>query len=85
MSTMPIVTVIYQINCSPSFPTAKASLWVAKGDATDPNAPYPEEDPNALRFCGPIEMDVAQDLEVRLKDVLQFLGFDVRSATVPDD
>ena len=80
-----VVTVIYEINCGRSDPS-DGSIWVAKGDtAADDEGPYPQGNPDALKFCGPVDRETAKETERRVKALLEFLGYDVRTETVVDD
>ena len=81
-----IVTVIFEVNCHVPLRSQQASLWVVKGDSTaDPEGPYPEEDPNAHRGFGPCESSLVTDLEPRMKALLEFLGYEVRTDVMVDD
>lgn len=82
----PIVTLICQTNVLASFERLHASIWVARGDTTtDDEGPYPEENPDAYRFCGPVDFEVASQTSRTLTLLLEFLGFDVKTEMYPDD
>jgi hypothetical protein len=81
-----MVTVITQINVRESKDIMRASVWVAKGDTvSDPEGPYPEENPDAIRFSGPLPFELAKETQAKLKTLFEFLGYEVQTDSFPDD